>query len=113
MEGTVHSTMHSEITTLIRNTKVFEIEMVVKVKTKDGSKYTIQRDTFKPERAVDFGETVYQETVKNLLEITNRIEQGKGFVWAEDDMACILKSDIVKVWAAIGSVGVDAMPETK
>lgn len=113
MKGTVRSTMHSEITALIRGSKVFEIEMLIKAKTRDGSEYTIQRDTFKPERAVDFGEAVYQETVKNLLENTDCIEHGDGFIWSDDDMACIRKSEIIKVWAEIGPIGVEAMPETK
>lgn len=113
MTGIIHSTMHSEIIGLIRDTKPFEIEMLIKAKTKDGSEYTLQRDTFKPVKEADFGESVYQETVKNLLESSENIEHGNGFIWSEDDMACIRKSEIVKTWAEIGTIGVDRMPETK
>ena len=109
----MNETMRSQLTRLLNGCKVNWIEMQIKAKTKDGEEYTLQRDEIKPEKALDFAEAVYTETLKNLLSNTELIEQGNGFEFAEDEMACIRKDEIIKVWAEIGPICVDGMPAEK
>jgi len=115
----MNETLSSKLARLLMDERIYKVEINIKCKTKDGMIYTIQSQEYSRESIDEaakganlcFAEVVDTSTTQNLLEITSIIEKADGFWFSVEEMVSIKHSEIVRIWAELGDLYYDGMPE--
>lgn len=97
--------MKSKVVRLLVNVDVEAVSMNYKCKTKDGMIYTIQSDKFCKDSKSDsdFAGNICNAVTEELIKITEDIEKD-GYLFTEEDMVSIKKSEIIRIWVELGDL---------
>ena len=105
-------TMKSKLARLLMDGNVQQVDINYKCKTGDGMIYTLQTDAFMrdSERNIPFADAIHSTVSGELLKLTEHAEKD-GYWFTGEDMVSIRKSEIIRIWAELGDLYMDEMPE--
>lgn len=112
----MNETLRSKLERLLIDKHIYKVEINIKCKTKDGMIYTLDTDEYdrpegEGETSLPFGEAVHSSTVGRLLHITGVIEKDDGYWLSVDEMVAVKHTEIVRIWAELGDLYYDEMPQ--
>lgn len=109
-------TLRSKLAAILADENIYKVEINVKCKTRDGMIYTLlssehSRAEGAGETSLPYAEAVHTCTVSNLLHITETIEKGDGYFFSVEELVAVKHTEIVRIWAELGDLYYDKMPE--
>lgn len=112
----MNETLQSKLARLLADNNIYKVEINIKCKTQDGMIYTLtskeyERADVTKETTVPFADCVHSNTTQNLLEIMEIIEKGDGYWFSVEEMVAVKHTEIVRIWAELGDLYFDEMPE--
>jgi hypothetical protein len=114
----MNETLRNKLDRLLADDHIYKVEINIKCKTKDGMIYTL--DFYEYDRpdgdgvtTLPFADGVHSDTVGNLLHITNVVEKGDGYWLSTEELVAVKHTEIVRIWAELGDLYYDEMPEAK
>ena len=114
----MNETLQSKLARLLADENIYKVEINIKCKTQDGMIYTLMsqehdRKTVTKDSALTFAETVHYCTTESLLEIMGIVEKGNGYWFSVEEMVAVKHTEIVRIWAELGDLYSDDMPENE
>ena len=105
-------TMKSKLARLLMGGNVRQVDINYKCKTTAAMIYTLQTDAFMRDADTDipFAESIHNAVIGELIKLTEYAEKD-GYWFADEDMVSIRKSEIIRIWAELGDLYMDEMPE--
>jgi hypothetical protein len=112
----MNETLQSKLVRLLADENIYKVEINVKCKTQDGMIYTLMSQEHDRARetkdtTIPFAECVHTCTVQGLLHIMEVIEKGDGYWFSVEEMVAVKHTEIVRIWAELGDLYYDKMPE--
>ena len=112
----MNETLQSKLARLLADKNIYKVEINIKCKTADGMIYTLdanEYDRFKGEgeTTLPFADAVHSSTIETLLHIMNVVEKGDGYWFSVEEMVAVKHTEIVRIWAELGDLYYDGMPE--
>ena len=112
----MNETLQSKLVRLLADENIYRVEINVKCKTHDGMIYTLlSQEHNRAEGAGDttlpFADCVHSCTVQSLLEVMGVVEKGDGYWFSVEEMVAVKHTEIVRIWAELGDLYFDKMPE--
>lgn len=112
----MNETLQSKLARLLDDENIYKVEINVKCKTQDGMIYTLvsqeyNRKDLTKETTVPFSDCVHSNTTQCLLEIMEIVEKGDGYWFSVEEMVAIKHTEIVRIWAELGDLYCDKLPE--
>lgn len=109
----MNETLQDKLTRLLGDEEVYRVDINYKCKTRDGMLYTMDRDTFgkrEGEDHEDFGCRVMNGATGVMLHLTEEAEK-TGYWYSVDEMVAINKPEVIRIWAELGDIYTNSMPE--
>ena len=112
----MNETLQSKLTRLLADENIYKVEINIKCKTQDGMIYTLlsqehDRTEETKTTTLPFAECVHSCTTQNLLEIMGIVEKGDGYWFSVEEMVAVKHTEIVRIWAELGDLYFNEMPE--
>lgn len=112
----MNETLQSKLVRLLADENIYRVEINIKCKTHDGMIYTLlSQEHDRTEGAegttLPYAERVHTCTVQSLLEVMDVVEKGDGYWFSVEEMVAVKHTEIVRIWAELGDLYFDKMPE--
>ena len=109
-------TLQSKLGRLLGDQHIYKVEINIKCKTQDGMIYTLTSQEYErteetKETTLPFADCVHSDATKCLLDIMEIVEQGDGYWFSVEEMVAIKHTEITRIWAELGDLYFDEMPE--
>ncbi len=109
-------TLRSKLARILSDEKVRGVEINIKCKTRDGMIYTLwldEHDRAETTRTttIPFSDVVHTTALESLLHVMEVVEKGDGYWFSTEEMVAVKHTEIVRIWAELGDLYYDGMPE--
>lgn len=112
----MNETLQSKLVRLLADENIYRVEINIKCKTQDGMIYTLlsqehNRTEGAEETTLPFADRVHTCAVRSLLEVMEVVEKGDGYWFSVEEMVAVKHIEIVRIWAELGDLYFEEMPE--
>lgn len=112
----MNETLQSKLARILADENIYKVEINIKCKTQDGMIYTLMsqehdRATVTKNTVLTFADTIHCCATESLLEIMGIVEKGGGYYFSAEEMVAVKHTEIVRIWAELGDLYCDNMPE--
>ena len=112
----MNETLQSKLARLLADEHIYRVDINIKCKTQDGMIYTLfsqnhTRVEETQEPNIPFADLVYSSVAECLLHVMEVVEKGDGYWFSVEEMVAVKHTEIIRLWAELGDLYSDAMPQ--